>query len=81
MRNHIAQIKEELGSKLSTVSALDGLQVIESAFKKTIKELFTEMKGLAPEEKREAGQLINELKNHFEAKFKRQALRLKSHLI
>lgn len=70
MRNHIAQIKEELGSKLSTVSALDGLQVIESAFKKTLKELFTEMKGLAPEEKREAGQMINDLKNHFEAKFK-----------
>jgi len=70
MRNHIAQIKEEFGNKLSTVSAADGLQIIESAFKKTLKDLFTDMKGLAPEEKREAGQLINELKNHFEAKFK-----------
>ena len=49
MKDQIARIKEELGGKLSTVSAADGLAVIESSFKKTMKELFTDMKALAPE--------------------------------
>ena len=78
MKDQIARIKEELGGKLSTVSAADGLAVIESSFKKTMKELFTDMKALAPEDKREAGQLINELKNEFESKFKAMRAELAS---
>ncbi len=70
MKNHIAEIRDDLGSKLSAVNAGDGLQIVESAFKKAIKELFGEMKALSPDEKREAGQLINDLKNEFETKFK-----------
>ena len=70
MKNQIEKIKAELGGQLSTVSAAEGLTLIESSFKKTMKELFTDMKALAPEDKREAGQLINDLKNEFEAKFK-----------
>ena len=69
MRNHIAQIKEELGGKLSIVSEAEGLKIIKSSFDKTVKELFGEMKALAPEEKREAGKLINDLKKEFEEKF------------
>ncbi len=70
MKNHIAEIRDDLASKLSAVNAGEGLQIVESAFKKVIKELFGEMKALSPEDKREAGQLINDLKNEFEAKFK-----------
>lgn len=69
MKNHIAQIKEELGSKLSEVKASEGLKILESSFKKSLKELFAEMKALGAEDKREAGQLINDLKNEFEARF------------
>ena len=78
MKNQIEKIKAELGGQLSTVSAADGLALIESSFKKTMKELFTEMKSLAPEDKREAGQLINDLKNEFEAKFKAMRAELAS---
>ncbi len=70
MKKHISEIRDDLGSKLSSVNAADGIQIVESAFKKAIKELFGEMKALSPDEKREAGQLINDLKNEFEAKFK-----------
>lgn len=69
MKNQIAQIKEELGSKLATVKASEGLKIIESSFKKSLKELFAEMKALGADEKREAGALINELKTEFEARF------------
>ena len=70
MNTKIEQIRADLGQQLTTVSAADGLAVIESAFKKIMKDLFTDMKALSPEDKREAGQLINALKNEFEAKFK-----------
>ena len=70
MKNQISKIREELDGRLTTVTAADGLQIIESSFKKAVKELFGEMKNLSPEEKKEAGQLINGLKNDFEAKLK-----------
>ncbi len=70
MRNHISRIQDELDGKLATVTAAEGLQIIESSFKKSVKELFGEMKNMTPDEKKEAGQLINGLKSDFEAKLK-----------
>lgn len=70
MKNHIEKVREELQSNLVKVTATDGLNVIETSFKKILKELFGEMKNLPSEEKRDAGKLINDLKDEFEEKFK-----------
>lgn len=59
--------KTELSEMLSGADAQEKLQVTETAFRRVMKELFAEMKTLAPEEKKEAGKLINDFKNDFEA--------------
>ncbi|MBQ3505360.1 MAG: hypothetical protein IJA89_01150, partial [Clostridia bacterium] len=62
----IDSIKSSLDQQLKTVVDIDALKKLENNFKEVIKELFQEMKMVAPEEKRILGQAINELKKYIE---------------
>ena len=68
MANRIEQAREQLEQKLSDAGALDKLQQLEGSFRKVMKELFSEMKTMPAEDKKEAGQLINEFKQEFETR-------------
>lgn len=68
MANRIEQSREQLEQKLSDAGALDKLQQLEGSFRKVMKELFSEMKTMPAEDKKEAGQLINEFKQEFETR-------------
>lgn len=69
MHDKIKDIRAKLEVDLQSVNALDGLIMLENSFKKVMKELFTEMKDIPKEDKKEAGAIINELKCHIEERF------------
>ena len=76
MHSNIRPLREDMESRLTRVSTLDEIQIVESAFKKAIKSLFVEMKTLPAEDKRELGLQINNLKSDIESKIKELKTRL-----
>ena len=66
MINILEEKRNVLKQKLTKFSGQDNLKIFESSFRKTIKELFAEMKGLTANERQEVGQQINEFKKQFE---------------
>ncbi|MDR3294303.1 MAG: phenylalanine--tRNA ligase subunit alpha [Clostridiales Family XIII bacterium] len=68
MGKNASEIKNDLIAQIDAASAADALQRIESSFKKAVKELFSEMKSLPPEEKKDAGQAVNDMKKDVESR-------------
>ena len=70
MNHKLQEIQGKFSSSLDGVTALDILAQIERSFKTVIKELFSDMKDLSSEEKKELGRDINILKKDIESRIK-----------
>lgn len=68
MSQKLDSIRKELTVSIEKATDADALKKLESNFKDVLKELFGEMKSLSPDEKKELGKEINELKFFIEHK-------------
>ena len=70
MRNKIAKIvKEIIGEPVKNQEELELFRIKYLGSKNTIKELFSELKNVPNESKKEVGQLLNSLKNQAQERF------------
>lgn len=70
MREKLEKAKEQIVSDLKDVSDEASLQQVKSRYlgkKGVITEVFREMRNLSPEEKKEAGKIVNEVKQYVES--------------
>ena len=64
MKNRIQQLQEEVSQLVaSNLEELEVLRIKYLSKKGSVSELFNDFRNVANEEKREVGQLLNELKN------------------
>lgn len=70
MKEKLEKAKEQIVSDLKDVSDEASLQQVKSRYlgkKGVITEVFREMRNLSPEEKKEAGKIVNEVKQYVES--------------
>ena len=78
MKEKVEALKAEISKYIATKN--DELEEFRLKFisrKSVISDLFTDMKNVAPEDRKEMGQLLNELKNSAQNKFKKLIASLK----
>lgn len=66
MTRKLIEIQNAMSAEIKQISNADGLKKLETNFKQILKELFKEMKDFPPEEKKNFGREINELKAYIE---------------
>ncbi len=71
MKKKVEALKAEISSfEVSTREELERFRLRFISRKSVIGDLFAEMKNVAPENRKEMGMVLNELKNHAQTKFK-----------
>lgn len=68
MLDKIIEFRKEIESHLTETMPADGLQAVETSFRKTLKALYDEMKSLTVEQKRELGAKINAFREGIESR-------------